>query len=74
VFHAQSHKRKPLARSFPLLSLFFQEIISDRQLVRAEILGFRWLDDRKNSETTRCFSLFPAVLVAQIGYLQFGPA
>jgi len=51
---------------FSLFSLFFfREIISEGRLIFPEILGFRRLDNRKNSESLRCFLLFPFVLVAK---------
>jgi hypothetical protein len=51
VVHAQSHKRKPLARSFLLFSLFFQEIISERPLVfrgNPEFQIARWSQKQRN--------------------------
>jgi hypothetical protein len=48
---------------FWLFSLFFREFTASRSSFSAEILGFRGTEGRNNSQTGRCFSLFPAVFL-----------
>ena len=59
VLHAQSRKRKPFAfkdsRCFRCSS---RKFTASGSSFSAEILGFRCLEDRKNSEIARCSPLF----------------
>jgi len=60
--HKATSANRSLCRS-PLLSLFFQEIISDRQLVRRGNPRFPMARQSEKQRKPSLFSLFPAVHV-----------